>query len=130
KEKRQIFDLNATYIKNIQDHTFNFLAGYNQEYFKNERFSASKRDLLSLDLPVLDAAPNDPQAGGNAFDYSFRSYFGRFKYNYDDKYLFEANIRADGSSRFSSDNRWGIFPSFSAGWVLSEEPFWENLEQI
>ena len=54
------------------------------------------------------------------------SYFGRINYDYAGKYLFEANFRADASSRFSPDNRWGYFPSLSAGWRLSEEGFMEG----
>ncbi|MEQ9439588.1 MAG: TonB-dependent receptor [Cyclobacteriaceae bacterium] len=127
KRKRQIYDLYATYDKTIENHHFRFLLGYNQEYYREDYFNAFKRDLISLNVPVLDAAPNDPQAGGNTFDYGIRSYFGRINYDFKGKYLFEANVRTDGSSRFSPDNRWGIFPSFSAGWILSEESFWAGL---
>ena len=51
------------------------------------------------------------------------SYFGRIQYDYAGKYLFEANLRSDASSRFPKDNRWGVFPAFSAGWRISEEAF-------
>ena len=54
------------------------------------------------------------------------SFFGRVNYAFKDKYLLEANLRYDGSSRFAKDNRWGIFPSVSAGWRISEENFWKN----
>ena len=54
-----------------------------------------------------------------------RSYFGRVNYAFDGKYLFEANLRADGTSRFAKGNRWGYFPSFSAGWNFSREKFME-----
>ena len=127
KRQRHVYDLFATYDKTLGSHNFKILAGYNQEYFKENNFNASKRDLYSLDIPVLDAAPNEPQAGGNAYDFAMRSYFGRINYDFESKYLLEANFRYDGSSRFSPDNRWGFFPSFSAGWRISEEPFWESL---
>ena len=61
--------------------------------------------------------------GSGAVDYALISYFGRVQYNYDKKYLFTATVRRDGSSNFGTNNRWGIFPSFSAGWVISKEPF-------
>lgn len=58
------------------------------------------------------------------------SYFGRVNYGYKDRYLFEGNFRYDGSSRFAKGNRWGIFPSFSAGWRLSEEEFMKDIPWI
>jgi len=130
KWQRQVYDLFAKYTLSIDRHNFIALVGYNQEYFKANNFSASKRDLYSLDIPVLDAAPNEPQASGSANDFAMRSYFGRINYDFVGRYLFEANFRYDGSSRFSPDNRWGFFPSFSAGWRVSEEAFWSSLKGI
>lgn len=127
KRQRHIYDLFATYQKSYGKHNMKVLTGFNQEYFKEVRFNASKKDLYSVDIPVLDAAPNDPQAGGNAYDFAVRSYFGRLNYDYSGKYLFETNFRYDGSSRFHPDKRWGFFPSFSAGWRVSEEPFWGEI---
>ena len=63
---------------------------------------------------------------GRASEWALRSFFGRVNYDYKNKYLFEANVRRDGSSRFGSNNRWANFPSFSAGWVVSEEPFFNS----
>ncbi len=127
RRKREVIDFNINYQKTLGDHNFSALVGYNRENFITEWFSASKQDLLSSQTPVLNAAPNVPAASGNAFDYGLRSYFGRINYDYKGKYLFEANARYDGSSRFSEDERWGFFPSFSAGWRISEEPFFEPL---
>jgi hypothetical protein len=81
-----------------------------------------------LDTPVLDAASTNVSSGGNATDFAMRSFFGRINYTYAQRYLFEANLRYDGSSRFSPDERWGVFPSFSVGWRVSEEAFWSNLK--
>jgi len=67
---------------------------------------------------------------GNADDYSLLSYFGRVSYEYAGKYLFAANIRADGSSKFAQDNRWGVFPSVSGGWRISKEAFFSNLLNV
>jgi TonB-linked SusC/RagA family outer membrane protein len=58
------------------------------------------------------------------------SQFGRFNYSYNNKYLIEANLRRDGSSKFSSSNLWGVFPSFSVGWKISEEPFFQSVPVI
>ena len=64
--------------------------------------------------------------GGGALDRASRSFFGRVNYAYDSRYLFEANLRYDGSGRYHADNRWGTFPSFSAAWRISEEAFMES----
>lgn len=64
------------------------------------------------------------------YDLGLRSWFGRINYNYDNKYLFEANIRRDGSSRFADGHKWGTFPSFSAGWVMTEEPFMKGTRRV
>src|SRR5690606_18361874 len=60
--------------------------------------------------------------------WSTLGYFGRLTYDFDQKYLFEANVRYDGTSKFLSGNRWGFFPSFSAGWNIDRENFWKSIE--
>lgn len=112
-----------------KEHNISALVGFDQEYSRTDRFSASKYDLLNDAILVLDAAAADPTASGTANDRALRSYFGRINYDYKGKYLFEANARYDGSSRFSKDCRWGFFPSFSAGWRISEENFFESLRE-
>ncbi|MDR2763813.1 MAG: TonB-dependent receptor [Tannerella sp.] len=128
KTARYVTDIYADYSKTFANvHDLHVLAGFNQEYYKSNSFSASKQDLYSLDTPVLDAAPTNVSSGGTASDFAMRSFFGRLNYEYAHKYLFEANLRADGSSRFAPASRWGVFPSFSAGWRISEEAFWGSL---
>jgi TonB-linked SusC/RagA family outer membrane protein len=78
-------------------------------------------------LTQVDAGTSGIQGSGNMVAINMLSYFGRFNYSLFDKYLFEADLRADGSSRFQKSNRWGIFPGFSAGWKLSDEDFIKNL---
>src|SRR5699024_6306114 len=69
------------------------------------------------------------QSSSGAFDeWSLLSFFGRANYSFHNKYLLEAVVRRDGSSRFSKENRWGIFPAVSLGWFLSEEPFMNSLD--
>ena len=65
--------------------------------------------------------------GGGEYQWAINSFFGRLNYNYKERYLVEANIRTDGSSRFAEGNRYGVFPSFSAAWRISEEPFMESI---
>lgn len=130
KTQRQVLDVYATYNRSVGRHNLRLLAGYNQEKWDMTGFGASKMDLISIDVPVLDAASNQPAANGNVSDYRMRSYFGRLGYDFSGRYLFEANLRYDGSSRFSPENRWGLFPSFSAGWILSKESFWSNLAGV
>ncbi|MEP7257037.1 MAG: SusC/RagA family TonB-linked outer membrane protein, partial [Flavitalea sp.] len=117
KTERKVIDIYATYNKSFKQHTIKLVAGYNQEKWDNTWFSASKAGLISNDLPVLDAASYLPNSAGSGSAYRMRSYFGRVGYDFANKYLFEANLRYDGSSKFSPENRWGLFPSFSAGWI-------------
>lgn len=130
KSQRHIFDLFSSYEINLGNHIFQILAGFNQEYFKYNNFSARKEELLTLKTPVLNAAFKNPTASGTASDFAMRSLFSRINYNLMNKYLFELNIRRDGSSKFSPDHRWGVFPSFSAGWRVAEEPFWSSLRDV
>ena len=115
------------YTKTFNKHDLNLMAGYETYYYFKEGLSAS-RDQYELDnFPYLNLGPLEfRDNSGSATELAYRSYFGRVAYNYDNKYLFQANIRYDGSSRFHADNRWGAFPSFSAGWVASEEKFLKN----
>lgn len=125
KTKRRVVDFYAAYTKSFGKHNLRLLGGFNQEKWDQSSFGASKLGLISNDLPVLDAASFQPAANGNGADYRMRSFFGRVGYDFASKYLFEANLRYDGSSRFNPDNRWGTFPSFSAGWIASKESFWD-----
>lgn len=133
KNQRHVYDLFANYDLNLANHNVKILAGYNQEYYKSNWFNARKEDLLSIDTPVLNAASSNPTASGNAGDYAMRSLFGRINYDYMGKYLFEANLRYDGSSRFPTKSRWGMFPSMSLAWRITEEDFWRangNVENL
>lgn len=127
RNHRQIYDLYADYTKTLGGHSITALAGFNQEHYLTRNLNASRTDLLSYETPVLNAAANDPQANGSANDFAMRSFFGRLAYNFRGKYLLETNMRYDGSSRFAPDRRWGLFPSVSAGWMVSAEDFWEPL---
>lgn len=117
----------ANYVKTIGSHDFTLLAGYENYYFKSEYLGASRDQFLFDGYPYLDQGPITLRDnGGSAFETAYRSVFGRITYSFKDKYLIQANVRSDGSSRFNAAYRWGIFPSVSAGWVMSEEGFMQN----
>jgi TonB-linked SusC/RagA family outer membrane protein len=114
------------YENNFGKHSIGALLGYNENYNFSYNYNANKKGLFDQEAYVLDAATDMVSINGSATDYSMRSFFGRVNYAYDQRYLVEANIRRDGSSRFQSDYRIGWFPSFSAGWRISEEGFMKN----
>ncbi|GAA0548772.1 SusC/RagA family TonB-linked outer membrane protein [Chitinophaga japonensis] len=116
-----------TYEKKLGPHQLKVLGGAQEEYYKEEDLGGYRRDFPGNDHRELDAAGTDGQrSSGTAFEWALRSFYGRLNYDYRDKYLFEANMRYDGSSRFAGDTRWGFFPSFSAGWRLAQEPFLQS----
>lgn len=123
----QTFNCQLNYQKNFGKHHLKALAGFSQESSYTETLNASRKNVLLDGVEVIDGGTEDLMNGGTAYDWSLRSYFGRINYNYNEKYLFEANMRADGTSRFAPQNRWGYFPSFSAGWRFSEENFMKFL---
>ncbi|MFT3902414.1 MAG: SusC/RagA family TonB-linked outer membrane protein [Niabella sp.] len=119
----------ADYEKKLDRHYFKILAGGSQEYSRYNIFSATRQGFLNNSLSEIDVAPALGQGtSGSANDWALQSVFGRLNYNFDERYLFEANLRFDGSSRFASGNRWGTFPSASAGWVISNENFFSSLK--
>ena len=117
----------ANYIKMVGDHSINLLAGYEEFYYYSENMGGSRLDYALTNFPYLDLGPLEGiNNWGSALENAYRSYFGRIMYDYKNKYLLQANLRYDASSRFASEYRWGSFPSFSAGWVISEESFMED----
>lgn len=114
-------------------HNITALAGTSYEHYKYEALSAGRKNFPSDALEDLNGGSNagkDLSNGGGMTEYKILSYFGRINYSLMDRYLLEANIRADASSRFYKDNRWGYFPSFSAGWRISQEEFMKNISWI
>ncbi|MCG8318533.1 MAG: TonB-dependent receptor [Cytophagales bacterium] len=109
------------------------LLGTSYEKFRNTFFTASNEGYLGNDLFELNAGTINNQVSGRTLESSLISYFGRANYVLKGKYLFEANFRYDGSSRFAEGNQWGFFPSLSAGWRINEEKFLSDvhwLEQL
>lgn len=125
--------LTVKYNLHFDAHVLDFLAGTSYEHYNFERFYQKRSDFISDGLEDIEQGNTISKEvpGGNPITESkMLSYFGRINYSYEDKYLFEANVRADASSRFDKDNRWGLFPSFSAGWRVSEEAFMESAEWV
>jgi TonB-linked SusC/RagA family outer membrane protein len=119
------------YNKTINRHSFNLLGGYSEEEFTYDWQSGFRSHFVNNTQRVLnlgDAATQTNNSG--SYDLGLRSFFGRLNYAFDEKYLFEANIRRDGSSRFAQGKQWGTFPSFSAAWVLSKEDFMKSVSWL
>lgn len=112
------------------DHHLTLLGGYSYEDFNTSWFSAQNEEFLGNGLTELDAGSANPAVEGTSGKSVLMSYFGRANYDYQSKYLVEANFRYDGSSRFAKGNRWGLFPSFSAGWRISEEGFMAGMDWL
>lgn len=109
-------------------HKFDILAGFQQEDQRDNWISAYREVFLLPDYQEVNSGNRENErTGGSAEHWSLRSFFGRVNYNYKEKYLFEANARYDGSSRFAKGNKYAVFPSFSAGWRIIEEPFMKDL---
>ena len=121
----------ANYTKDFGQHNLNLMAGYENYYAFNENMGASRDKYELTSFPYLNLGPLEfRDNSGNAWENAYRSYFGRVMYNYKNKYFLQGNIRYDGSSRFHEDYRWGSFPSFSAGWVMSEENFMKGIPAL
>lgn len=117
----------ANFDKNINGHNFNILGGIQQIDYETNNLQG-RREGSTFDFAELAAFPVLNQStSGTTSEMVLRSFFGRLNYDYKSKYLFEANIRHDGSSRFANGYHWGTFPSFSFGWRLSEELFMKDL---
>lgn len=132
-----IWDNTIKYDFSLQgdDHNFSVLAGHSAQATKGTYFGGGKRDIPSQDPldATIDYARNEnsEQVYGGIWErYAIESYFSRLTYNYKGKYLLTAIMRADASSRFGTNNRWGYFPSISAGWNVTDEDFWVKNEMV
>ncbi len=107
-----------------------FLLGTSYENAKDTYFTAANEGYLSNDLYELNAGSTNPQVSGTTTQSRLISYFGRANAVLKGKYLFEANFRYDGSSRFAEGNKWAFFPSVSAGWRINEEDFLRDIDWL
>lgn len=117
----------AEYKLKLHKHDLNILGGWSAEEEVYEKLEGIRTNIVGNELPALGLGSTDGWSN-NAEDteWALVSGFMRMNYAYADKYLFEANFRADASSRFSKTHRWGVFPSFSVGWRITEEEFMKN----
>ena len=122
----------ATYTKKFNDHSFELLAGFTNQTFRQENTRIQADTYANDQLPTIQGAINLNRGGSfnGIQEWSLTSVLSRLTYNYRGKYMFTAAMRRDGSSRFGSNNRWGNFPSVSAGWVISDESFLQSIPQI
>jgi TonB-linked SusC/RagA family outer membrane protein len=117
--------------KSLGNHHVKVLVGASREDYSNEAFSAFRDNFVLPDYPVLNTGSSaNQQTTGSAAEWALQSFFGRVNYDYKERYLLEINGRYDGSSRFAEGHKYGIFPSFSAGWRISQEDFMKPLATV
>ena len=109
-------------------HDVGALLGHSIQYYHEKYVTAYKENFATDNLYVLDAGTENASVSGSASEYSLQSFFGRVTYAYDSRYLFEFNIRHDGSSRMPKKHRYATFPSVSAGWIITNESFMPKLD--
>jgi TonB-linked SusC/RagA family outer membrane protein len=128
-EQTTNFANTLNYRKKIGKHDFSILVGYEETSFRYDKIRVQGRGLANSDIRMASKAQT-VAAANEADHWALRGMLGRVFYSYNDKYLLTFNVRRDQTSRFSPDNRTGIFPSLSAGWRLSEEDFLKNNNTI
>lgn len=125
------FDAYVTFHKKFNEkHDFTAMVGYNQEDWRSNYSSSSRKELITPSLPSQGLASGDMSVGQSIQTMSLRSVFGRLNYTFNNKYIFAFNGRYDGTSRFPHDSRYVFNPSGSVGWVVSEEKFFEPVKKV
>ena len=120
-----------TFKKNFSGHDLKLILGAERNTYDYKYLSAYRQVFNYPDYDQIDVGEiENMDNSGHRYEWAIQSYFGRLNYNFKERYLLEANLRIDGSSRFSKSNRWGYFPSVSGAWRISEEPFMENAKHI
>lgn len=125
-----VFQNTLTYNKIIGGHSVNLMVGQSalEEKYYNIRAVASGWPYESIE--TLNVATTPTTATTNRSTYTTASFFGRLNYEFQDKYLVSASLRYDGSSRFGANQKWGYFPSVSAGWKINEESFFDDIDWV
>ncbi len=127
--KREVGKAYTTFSRAIDGHTFKVMAGSDIEYFRTEFQMSKATGVMLPSKPELNLTTGIPTVDGYPSDWSTLGFFGRINYSYKDIYLLEGNFRRDGSSKFPPNQKWGNFPSFSAGYVISNEKFFEKFKE-
>ena len=120
------FTNTVNYARSFDDHNLDILVGQEAIEYYQEAFAGSRQNFLYEDpnFRYLSFGTENQLNNGDAREWKLNSYFGRVKYNFDEKYLLTATVRRDGTSRLANNN-WGTFPAFSAGWRLDKEDFFD-----
>ena len=131
KSSTLLWDNTLTYTNTFaQKHFLNVMVGTSAQNNVYSKINASVSNFLSDQQNQLSKGLENPTVGGTMNDWAILSFIGRLNYTYADKYLLTATVRRDGSSRFSKENRWGTFPSFSLAWRASNESFFPKNDYV
>jgi len=122
-----VFNIYGTFQKELGGHEVTAIAGFNQEHNRNEWFMAEKDDVISASLPTIGLASGEDNVDEDITDWAIRGAFFRLNYSYNSRYIVEFNGRYDGSSKFPSEERFGVFPSASAAWRMDQENFMRSV---
>ncbi len=127
KTNYEMINVVSAFDRTFGDHNLGILVGFEQEVWEN-RILEGYREFQITDQDAIKMGTGAFTTGDQMAHWATRGFFGRLTYNYKSKYLFEANARYDGSSRFAQgEEQWGLFPSASVGYVISNEAFWESI---
>jgi TonB-linked SusC/RagA family outer membrane protein len=137
KNRQHSLEWIGNYGLTLNDHTLKAMAGYSYQYFQTSDLSASNKDFNNDALTYNDMGSGQwaDELGNNGIesnknDAKLIAFFGRLSYDYKGRYMATASLRYEGSSKFGTNNKWGYFPAFSAGWRISEESFMEDIKWI
>lgn len=131
KDNFMTSNIYSDYEFNLNDHNFKVMGGFNSELMKYRTLGASRTGLITPNLPTINTATANSRADEGQYQHwATAGFFGRFNYNYKERYLLEVNARYDGTSRFIDEKRWNMFPSVSAGWNVARENFWTLTDLI
>ena len=133
ENRNWLIENTLTYENQINDHSFKLLVGQSAQSYKYYFITATSQDVpdgSSGDHYLRLGDPSNRFVNDEGSLNTVASYFGRINYSFKSRYLITASLRADGSSKFTGDNRWGIFPSVGAGWIISQEEFMKNLKAV
>lgn len=129
EEEYYVYDLYANYQKTFNEvHNLNVVAGMNYEEGRYKNIGGRAAEMISESLNDLSLGTGTKTVYGGQHEYALMGYFGRLSYDYAGKYLAEVNMRYDGTSRFPSGSRWGLFPSIALGWRFSDEAFLHSVK--
>lgn len=121
----------TTWLHQFGDHNLKVMVGAETETYDHKLLSVYRQVFNYPQYYQIDAGNiENMNNGGDETEWAINSYFGRLNYNYKERYLLEANLRSDGSSRFAKENRYSTFPSFSGAWRISQEPWMKNVKAI